>query len=199
MCLLTDTPASPIHRSNPSIAQSFTQQYLEEEERKAEGDNDSVESEENDLDISSGDDLERTASRRRVCLRAASRNSSGRRAHQNVEQRVAAEIALTPATPEAKSSSGLQDLAREYLISRGRPTLATFVEKMPNDMLEAIVTGRVSEENFDNLSQHVFQLSRGYLANTPDDDTPGALHWFEGELALPLDGRVHMLFSCVET
>lgn len=155
----------------------------------------SVDSEENDLDVSSGDDLERTASRRRVCLRAASRNGSGRRAQQNVVEQRVAEIALTPATPEAKSSSSLQDEAKQYLMSNGRPNLASVVDKMPNNMLEAIVTGSMTEENFDSLSQRVSQLRRCYLATTPEDDAPGALHWLEGELALH---SIEMLFSCVE-
>ena len=118
-----------------------------------------------------------------MCLRAASRNGSGRRGHQNVVEQRVAEIALTPATPEAKPSSGLQDQARQYLMNNGRPNLASVVDKMPNNMLEAIVTGSLTENNFDSLSQRVSQLRRCYLATTPDDDAPGALHWLEGEPA----------------
>ena len=153
--------------------------------KEKERDGAETESDQNDLDVSSGDDLERSSSRRRVCQRVA-RNplrSSARRTHQQTVETSIAEISLTPATPEAKSPTTLQELARSQLmLDHGHSSLASVVDKMSTGMLEAIVTGSVSESNLDALSQRVAQLRRCTLAQSPDDDTPGTVHWYEGEL-----------------
>lgn len=147
------------------------------------GEHGSLGSERNDLNIS-GDDLERSSSRRRVCQRlprVASRGSSRRgNAHQHSVEQVSDSL-LSPPDLEARSQAAMTDEVRQYLMDHSQLELASVVDKMSLELQQAILLGRVSEENYQSLSQRTAQLRRCTLASSPQDDSPGAVHWFEGE------------------
>lgn len=76
----------------------------------------------------------------------------------------------------------LEDQVQTKLNIEGYSELMVAVPLMRKDLQEAILNDMLPFSWYDVMKERVSELKRGHLARGEDDSTPGAIHWFEGEL-----------------
>jgi len=75
----------------------------------------------------------------------------------------------------------MEQKARAIIQEDGHYFLEQVIDKFSPELLQAIVDGRVPLAWFIQIAERVNELKRGHLCCGPSDNSPGTIHWFEGD------------------